>query len=82
MSHLILVAPPRSGASLLAACLLQDSRWSSTALSNAEAVDDRLGVRTEDHGFTSHFLSDVGSSPLVIDGVREFAARTTVNAVD
>lgn len=82
MGRLILVAPPRSGASLLSACLLQDSRWSSTSLSNADAVDDQLEVRTEHHGFTSHFLSEADHSLRMIDGVLEIAAHTTANAVD
>ena len=81
MTHLILVAPPRSGASLLAACLQQDPRWSSTPLSNAD-IDHRLGARVENNGLSSHRWASSTLTPRERDDLTDLAQRSTDFAVD
>lgn len=67
MSELILVAPPRSGATLLAHLVRTDPRWGASTLSTHQLEDFRPDLGAPGRGFDSHRLDVTDATPSVVD---------------
>ncbi|MCX6461252.1 MAG: sulfotransferase [Actinobacteria bacterium] len=63
MPLVVLVAPPRSGATLLSLALTQGEGWAASSSSLSAAVDSIAGFRTTDRGLASDRLTAADATP-------------------